>query len=246
MNQLKSILKNDFRNYLKYNILHILIAISILFAGTMAFIPGIDPLIFIFTTTFILPVIVFSTSFFIEKEEQTLTPKTLKDATSIQLILARTLSALILMLIPFILYVLVMVFILNMSINVFLFFLVYLLASVMHVIVGTTLAIISKSTQIMSISYVGYIVLFSLIPFFYANGLIPNVFQYVLIISPAYLSGILFQEIYYGYAFSPMTLIILAVVLQFIYIFLLTFFIVRPYFKSYLLFTMNEGDKGIS
>ncbi len=242
MKQFQSIIRNDFRNYLKYNILQIMIALSILFSGAMAFLPGIDPLIFIFTTVFILPVIVFSTNFFIEKEERSLTPQAIGELTSLQLILAKTTSALILMLIPFLFLTLVMVFLLHMTISIPLFLLIYLLASVMHIIVGTTLAIIAKSSQIMSISYIGYIILFSLIPFFYANGLIPNVFQYVLIISPAYLSGILFQEIYYGYAFSPTMLILLSVVLQMIYIFILTFFVVRPYFKTYLLYIIEEGD----
>jgi len=136
-----------------------------------------------------------------------------------------------------------MTFILNIDFNVFLFLLVYLLAVIMHVTIGTVLAIISKSNSIMSASYIAYIVIFSLIPIFYTQGLIPVAFQYVMVISPAYLSGILFQEIYFGYAYSPEWLIVLAIVLQFIYIFGLTYFIIRPYFKSYLLYTMDKDEK---
>ncbi len=241
MTNFLSILKNDFKNYIKYNILHIVIAISVIFAGTMAFVTNINAMIFIYITVFILPIIIFSISIYIEKEEHTLLPLTIAKCTSLEIIISKVTSAMLLLMIPFILYSLVMVFVLNMSINVFLFFLIYILGSLMHIIIGSVLALISKSTQIMSISYIGYIVLFALIPFFYANNLIPTVFQYILVISPAYLSGILFQEIYYGYAFTSTFLIVLAVILQLIYIGLLTYFVIRPYFKSYLLFTIEKN-----
>lgn len=243
MTNFLTILKNDFNNYLKYNILQIVIAISIVFAGAMAFIPGINALIFIYITVFILPVIVFSISIFIEKEERTLIPLAVSKCSSIELIIPKLVSALILLLVPYILYSLVMAFVLHMSINILLFFLIYVLGATMHIIVGIVLAMISKSTQIMSITYIGYIVLFSLIPFFYADNLIPQVFQYMLVISPAYLSGVLFQEIYYGYAFSSTLLIVLSIILQFVYIGVLTIFAVRPYFKSYLLYTVKEEQK---
>ncbi len=243
MTNFLTILKNDFNNYIKYNILHIVIAISVIFAGAMAFVTNIDAMIFIYITVFILPTIIFSISIYIEKEEQTLLPLAIAKCSSLEIILSKVTSAMLLLLIPFVLYSLVMVFVLNMTINILLFFLVYVLGSIMHIIIGLVLALISKSTQIMSISYIGYIVLFALIPFFYANNLIPKVFQYILVISPAYLSGILFQEIYYGYAFSSTFMIIIAVILQVLYIGLLTYFVVRPYFKSYLLYAVEKNNE---
>jgi hypothetical protein len=80
-------------------------------------------------------------------------------------------------------------------------------------------------------------------PIFYQEGLIPEFFQYVLIVSPAYLSGVLFQEVVYGYVFSPNWLLVLAVVLQLAYIGLLSYFVVMPYFKSYLLMSVNKEEK---
>ena len=206
----------------------------------MAFVPAIDPLLFIYITVFILPVIIFATSVYIEYEERTLLPLAVCDCSSFEIILAKVTSALILLLIPFILYTLVMLFVLHMSYSVILFLLVYLLSAVVHMVIGVVLAITSKSTSIMSIGYIAYIVVFSVTPIFYSSGLIPQFFQYVLIISPAYLSGVLFQEIIFDYAFSSVWLITISILLPIVYIVVLSRFVIRPYFKSYLLYTIPE------
>ncbi len=234
------VLKNDFKTYLKYNIIQSVVILSLLFAGIMAFAPGIDPLLLIYITVFVLPVIIFSIGFYIEREDKTIIPSALCECNSVTLISAKITTALILLLIPFVLYMLVMTFVLNFHINVILFLLIYILGAVLHIVVGVVLAIISKSTSIMSASYIAYIVLFSAIPIFYTSGLIPNAFQYLLLISPAHTSGILFQEIYYGYAYSPTWLIFLAVILQLVYIFVLSAFIIRPYYKTYLIISRMD------
>ncbi len=244
MSKFIEIIKSDFKYYLKFGILQTVVILSLLFAGIMAFFPNFDALIIIYITVFILPVIIFSISFFLESEEKSLVPLATCECPSMVPILAKLTSALLLLMIPFVLDIFVMALVLNTHFNILLFFLVYLLAAVMHVVVGTVLAIISKSTSIMSVSYIAYIVIFSLIPIFYARNLIPTALQYVMVISPAYLSGILFQEIYYGYAYSPIWLIVLAIALQLVYVSAMTYFVIRPYFKSYLILTIqNEGIK---
>lgn len=242
MKNFLSILRNDFRNFRKYNILQIVLMLSVLFAAIMAFFTQINPLLLIYVTVFILPVITFAISMYIEAEEHSVLPLAVCDCNSVEIIASKIVSSLVLLLIPYVLYTLVMVFVLHMTYNILLFLLIYILSAVMHIVIGLVLAIISKSSSVMSISYVGYIVIFSLMPIFYSQGLIPQAFQYVLIVSPAYLSGVLFEQVIYGYIFSPDWLIIMAVLLQIIYILLLLIFIARPYFKTYLLFTIkHEG-----
>lgn len=244
MKKFIDIVKSDFRYYYRYGILQTVVVLSLLFAGIMAFFPSFDVLIFIYVSVFVLPVIIFSVSFFLESEERSLVPLAICDCPVMIPILAKMVSALLMLLIPLVLDILVMTLVLSTHFNILLFSLVYLLAAVMHVAVGTVLAIISKSTSIMSVSYIAYIVVFSLIPIFYSRNLIPETMQYVMVISPAYLSGVLFQEIYYGYAYAPPWLLILSVGLQFVYIFVLTYFVIRPYFNTYLMMTIeNDGKK---
>jgi len=240
MKNFGSILINDFKNFKKYNILQIVLMLSVLFASIMAFFTQINPLLLIYVTVFILPVVTFAISMFIEAEERTVLPLAVCECSTYEIILSKIVSSLVLLLIPFILYTLVMVFVLHMTYSIILFLLIYILSAVMHIIIGLVLAIISKSSSLMSMSYVGYIVIFSLMPIFYSQGLIPTFFQYVLIVSPAYLSGVLFEEIIYGYIFSPDWLLIIAVLLQIFYMVALSFFVARPYFKTYLLFTIEQ------
>lgn len=243
MKRFGTIIKNDFKNFMQYNILQTIVIISILFALSMVFVTSIEPLIFIYVTVFILPVILLSVSIYIENEEKTLFPLAMCDCSSIEIILAKMTSAMLMMFIPFILYIIIMYAVLGMTFNFILFFLVYLLASAIHIVIGIVLAIISKSSQIMGVSYVAYIVIFSVMPIFYSEGLIPSFFQYVLIVSPAYLSGLLFQEVMFVFSNVSTILVILAIVLQIAYIGLLTYFVIRPYFKSYLFFRVSEkGD----
>lgn len=240
MKQVLQIIKNDFRSFIKYNILQTIIILSVLFAGTMVFLPSVNPLILVFITVFIIPVILLSVSIFIEKQENTLFPLSISECSSLQIIVSKVISALLLLLIPFVLEILIMYFVLHMSFNFFLFLLIYMLSAVIHAAIGITLAIMSRSSSIMSFAYIGYIVIFSVMPIFYIQGLIPTVFEYVLVVSPAYLSGILFQQVIFGYTFSPDWLIITAVLLQLVYIGVMTFFVIIPYFKSYL-FTHLEN-----
>ncbi|MCK4551829.1 MAG: hypothetical protein KAU02_02845 [Tenericutes bacterium] len=242
MKNFLQILRNDFRNYLKYKILQIILVISFLFSAIMAFFPQIDSLILVYITVFVVPVVIFSTTIFIESEEKTLFPLALGKCSAFTIIVSKILSSLILLLIPLIFYLIVMISILNMNFSILLFVLVYILSAIMHITIGIVLAVNSKSTSIMSVSYIAYIVIFSVMPIFYSQGLVPDAFQYVLIVSPAYLSGVLFPEIILGYAFSPEWLIVIAVVLQIVYILLLTYFVARPYFKSYLIYRLSKGE----
>jgi hypothetical protein len=206
----------------------------------MAFFPQINPLLLVYITVFILPVIILSISIYIESEEQTLFPLAICDCSTLEIILAKVLSALMILLIPMILYIIIMYTVLHMNFSIILFILIYLLSAIIHIIIGIVLAIISKSSQIMSISYVGYIVIFSVMPIFYQQGLIPDFFQYILIVSPAYLSGIVFEQIIVGYIHVADWLLVIAILLQLIYIGVFTMFVIRPYFKSYLLYRVNE------
>ncbi len=235
MENIKKIFLNDFRNFLQFQILQFMLVLSLLLAGVMAFLPQIDAMTIVYVSVFIIPVIIFAISLYIENTERKLLPCLKGGCTPFEIIMAKLLSALVLNLIPMVLFILVMFFIRNMHFSVILFILVYLLSAVIHILVGLSLAIIAKSGFVMSVSYIGYIVLFSLVPIFYANNLIPSFFQYVMIVSPAYLCGVLFQNITYGYIFSATWLLVLSVLLPFLYMFLLSRFIVKPYFQSYLL-----------
>ncbi len=235
MKDLKNIIVNDFRNFIHYRILHFVIILSVLLAVSMGFFADVDPLNYIFVSVFILPVIIFSVSLYIEHNEGKLLPLAAKSCHPLIVLSGKVLSALILNMIPLVLYIIILKAIILPNIDVLMFILVFLLASLVHIVIGISLAIISKSNVFLSINYLAYIVVFTVVPFFFTKGLIPSTYQYVMIISPAYLSAVLFDSLMDPFSAYSLLLRTLAIVLQIIYIGVLAYFVIRPYFKAYLL-----------
>ncbi|MDT8336266.1 MAG: hypothetical protein RQ856_00410, partial [Candidatus Izemoplasmatales bacterium] len=215
-------------------ILHMTVIISVLFALAMGFFSDIDSLLFVFVSVFIFPVIIHSIILFIEREEDSPLPVSLCESKIHEVIIAKILAAITLHLVPFILYILVMLFVLDMNFSIMLFLLTYLLGLIIHVTVGLVITIISKTHVKMLLMYVGYIILFSFLPFISLMNYIRDSIQYLFIFSPAYLSGILFQNIIFGYLYSEQLLVILAIILQLLFSGLLIWFFIKPFYQNHI------------
>lgn len=242
-------IKNDFAEYKKYHFITILTIISFLFSLLMGVTNLFPPIIYIYISIFILPVITFSVTLFIESQQRTVLPQ-IVDSQSHPSVFAvgKILSATLLQLIPLIFYIIVMVFVLDYSFNIPIFALIYLLASITHIVIGLTLSIIAKSQYALSISYLVYLIVFTIIPIYYSLGIIQSKLNYLLIISPAFLSGILFESLINNSPMMPDWVNYLAVVLQFIYIGILFIFVIKPFIFDYLklnydLDVINENKK---
>ncbi len=235
MKNFKKLFINDLERFFEYRIFHVFVTIVFIFTFAMALFPELNPSNFIYVSVFVLPVILFSISMYIEKEEGTILPMLSTCCKSYEVLLSKVLAALSLQLIPVILYTLVFRFGTGYEINYLAFIGTYLLGALMHIIVGLTLSILSKSNNILSMSYLAYIVIFSITPILYENGLIPLSFQYVMIISPAYLSGILLGNVMAGVMYSGLTMILIALFLQIIYICVLVIWVILPFLKAYML-----------
>jgi ABC-type transport system involved in cytochrome c biogenesis permease component len=241
MKNIVKIFKNDFSNFISYRILHMVVILSVLFGLIMGVFVTVEPLVFVYITIFIFPVITFSISFFIEREENTIIPILTCECKPIEIISAKVLSATTLQLVPFIIYSFIMKIMLNMNFNLILFFLIFIVGIILHILIGLALAIISKSNFAMSMSYIVYIIVFSIVPFLSLSNAVPESMKYFLIISPAFLSGVLFENLILGYLYSEQLLVILAAILQVVYIFVLIFLVIRPFFKKFLVNTYNNG-----
>jgi len=240
MNFIK-IIKNDFINFTKYRIIHMTIIVSLVFALAMGFFPAIEPLLFVYISIFVLPVITHSITLFIENEESTILPYSIQKYKLCEIIPAKITSSLLMQLIPLVFYLFVMIFVLNVNTIslLLLFILTYIVGLILHIIIGFSITILSKSHKSMVLMYVGYIVLFSFIPFLNLMYLIPDSISYLFIFSPGYLLSVLFSNITFGYLFSDLFLVILASVLIIIYSALLLFLLIKPYYKKLL--SENRG-----
>jgi len=233
---------DDLKRLYAYRILYFILILTFLFGMSMIFFPAFGLTNFLYVATFILPVIIFSISLFIEREEKSISRLISPTTPTLLIISSKITAALVLEMIPFVGFV-VASLMLNRSfsndigIQYFPLFFAYTLGVVVHIIVGLSLSIIAKSSRILSLSYIAYIIVFSITPILYSNGIIPEGFQYFLIISPAFLSGVLLDTIISD-ALDPETwLILLSIFLQILYSGVLVWFVIRPFFKQFIALT---------
>ena len=189
-----------------------------------------------------MPVVIFSFSLKADFLEGKIIPCDKGECSPYTLLLTKTASALILQLIPILFYILVLEIVRDISISFVALFFAYVLSVIVHILIGLSLSIISKTNKILSMNYVVYILVFCMGPIFFANGLIPTKFQYFLIFSPAYLSGVIIDNILAGIMYSPIWLVVLSIVLQFVYAAILCRFVIYPFFKIYLDGFKQKGE----
>jgi ABC-type Na+ efflux pump permease subunit len=242
MKRFYDMIKDDLRRLCEYRIFHFIVVLSFLFSMAIALFPMIDPSNFIYITIFILPVIVFSISLFIEKEEKTLTPLLFSPLKTHSIVFSKIVSSLLVQLIPIFFFIIALLIVNLYRINYVLLFLAYFLGSFVHIIIGLSLSMISKTSKILSISYIGYIIVFSITPILFSNGIIPYRYQYIMIISPAYLSGVLIDNILAHQMYSSLWLILLSIGLQIVYSGVLMWFLIFPHFRQYLFSVQIEED----
>ncbi|MBN2503707.1 MAG: hypothetical protein JXB20_00010 [Bacilli bacterium] len=234
MNDYKRLVINDFKRLYEYRIVHMILVISFLFAVTIGFFEQINPSNLIYVIVFIMPVVVFAFSLHSDFLTGQLVSCEDESCSPMKIFIAKLSTSLTLQMIPFVLISIVLLAVRQLDFSLGLFFLGYLLSVGVHIVIGLALALISRSEKILSLSYVVYIIIFCMGPIFLSNGLIPSKFEYFLIFSPAYLSGVLLDNILAGVAYSPTWLIWLSVLIQMAYAIVLALFVIRPFFRDYL------------
>lgn len=222
---------NDLKNYVHYRYLSIFIVISILFGFFMGLTNLIHPIIYVYISVFILPVISFSVGLVIGHQQGDCTNENPHLYT-----VSKIISAMIIQLIPLVIYLIVLLAVLSMSFNVFYFIIIYILSSILHIMIGLSLSIIAKTEFSLSMSYLVYLLVFSLFPIFYTMGMIQSeILSYVLIISPAYLAGIMFEGIMDSFFVVKEWFVYVAFIVQLIYIFVLYTYVIKPFIALFLL-----------
>ena len=220
----------DLKLYVKYRYLSIFVAISFLFGLLMGITHIVPPIIYIYISVFILPVISFSIGLAVGHQQEDCCFE-----GHHRYALSKVLSALVIQVIPLIVYLLVMKLVLSMHFNIFYFIVIYLLASILHILIGLALSIIARTSFSLSLSYIVYLIVFSIIPIFYSLEMIESQFlSYVLIISPAYLSGVLFEGVLDSFYVMKEWFIYVAFLIQIAYIFILYFVVIKPFIAMYL------------
>jgi len=235
------IVGEDLKKLARYRIISIVAILSVLFGAILIFFPDLDPAIIIYVTIFVMPVIVFSIDLTTDESEDTLASKDKPDAGPYLVLGAKISASLILLLLPIAIYAIVLGMFRQYEMSYSLFILTCLFSSLIHILIGLSLAIISKDYRMLPLNYIVYIVVFCAAPIFFSAGIIPNKYEYLMLFSPAFLSGVLTDNILVGYAYSDTWLLVISPLLLALWGALLTIFVVFPFFKNYLKEKSNVG-----
>lgn len=223
----------DLKRMFDYQVLQITLVLSIVFALMMALLRDIDVVHFISLSVFIVPVIMFSIASFLRKEDHAggLDRSTCEKPWRV--LGVHTVSALIVETIPFLLYSIILLLVRDVPFSFPLYFLTYYAGATLHVLIAAYLAMTSKTMRQLAYGYIVYVLVFSMTPILYANGIIPFAFQYWMLISPAYVSGLLIDNVLTGFQFSSTWLIVLAACLQVVEIVLLFTVALIPLYRRH-------------
>ncbi|MDA3932535.1 MAG: hypothetical protein PF513_07345 [Tenericutes bacterium] len=235
MKKIIDTVKNDFVNYRDYHFLEIMFILTLFFGLLMGLTSLMPPIIYIYLSVFVLPVITFSVSLFIEAQQKTVLPNVLDDNHHPSLYaIGKILSATLIQIIPMIFYLMVMIFVLGLSFNILFFMIVYMLSTVIHIIIGLSLSIIAKTAYTLSLSYLVYLIVFSVIPILYSFDFFSADLSYILIISPAFLSGVLFESLVNQYSMMDPWFNYISLGLILTYIVVLFMYVIKPFIVHYL------------
>ncbi len=232
-------LRHVLRRMLDYQIVQITMVLSVVFAVLMAVFPVIDPLNFVSLSLFIMPVILFSIATFLYRDDDPVKCEHPSKHPVRCSVVAQLVASVLIHTLPFIIYTTILVA-RGHHFNIILLFLSFSAAALLHTLIGMVLAITSKTSRQVAYSYLVYILVFSLSPILYINGIIPYSMQYVMLISPAYVSGLLIDNVLAGAQYSSDWLVWLAIVFELGGIFLLIRFAVVPFFSHQHLINKPE------
>ncbi|MFA7144611.1 MAG: hypothetical protein WC088_05040, partial [Candidatus Izemoplasmatales bacterium] len=98
---------HDIKKMYNYRIIHFVVVLTFMFCMTVWFLPDFGSANFLYLSIFVLPVIIFSISMFIEREEKTFEPLITSETETIKIVMAKILAAVTIEILPFIGYVII-------------------------------------------------------------------------------------------------------------------------------------------
>lgn len=221
----------DLKRMFDYQVLQITLVLSLVFALMMALLPQIDALHFVALSVFIVPVIMLSIAGFLRKEEGFDNEPIRTNKRAAYWLGVHACSSVAIEAIPFVLYSLVLLFFRTTPFSFGLYLITYFSGALLHALIALYLAMTAKNPRQLAYGYIVYVLVFSITPILYTNGIIPFAFQYWMLISPAYVSGLLIDNVLTGVQFSSDWLIVLASVLQVALIASLSIFALIPLYR---------------
>ena len=195
MSRQLSLLKSEFRRLVKYKIVTIALALTVLWAAVLYLVgeesAGTFLPMFIFIDATTMSMMYVGSILYYEKQENTLKPLLVTPISVLTIVGVRVFTTIYIALQSGVLLALFAFFVLNVSINFFALILFISLIAGAHAMLGFLISLHAPDFNDLLIAIVGYMFLFAFPTLFFSIGLLPDVFETVLMISPTHGSFIL-------------------------------------------------------
>lgn len=195
MSRQLSLLKSEFKRLVKYKIVTIAFLLTFLWAAVL-YLVGEDAAgtflpMFIFIDATTMSIMYVGSILYYEKQENTLKPLLVTPISVLSIVVVRVVTAIYIALQSGVLIALFAAFFLNVSVN-FIALIVFLsIIAAAHAMIGFWISLHAPDFNDLLIAIVGYMFFFAFPTLFFSLGLLPDFFEYVLMISPTHGSFLL-------------------------------------------------------
>jgi fluoroquinolone transport system permease protein len=195
LNNVLKLFVADVKRLKKYNILQISLGLTFLYAVLIYFALAEEAQLLVTLLVFVdatmMSIIMLGASLFFEKQEGSLKSVLVTPVNLSDIIISKIMSAVLLSFITAIVLSAVAILVHGAAINLGLLLLYATLAACVHVVIGLVLVIISRDFNSLLVNYMLFVIVFTLPALFYAIGVIPASFDFLIYISPSYIAQML-------------------------------------------------------
>lgn len=232
------ILKGEFQRAIRYKVLIIGVAVSLLWLviiflmrKNIAEIESFIPLM-IFTDASIMSVMLIGASIYFEKQEGSVRSLLVAPVNVWQLLIAKVTNSVIISLISALIVGLGTIFITSVSVNIPLLIIYVIITVCAHAAIGLALAMVSKDFNAMMVNFMVFTFIFIIPPILIMFGIIPQKYDMLVLISPSQGANILLSSAIGGVNYEWYKIAISITYLVAITVFIMRFFIYKRFPKD--------------
>lgn len=234
MNKLIKLVNGEMMRLFKYHILTVSTFVSFIWLALFLLVDQAEaqelaPL-FLFADMAVMSVLLLGASFYLEKQEGTLSATLMLPITIADILIAKTVASIVMGLISAVVLSLGLYVIYGLVLNYLLLLLYVLITITANAAIGFVLSLWARDFNQLLGLLMAYMFIFTLPPIFMAFGIIPATYENYLIVSPAYGTSYLMTAVVKGFAFNAKTMLIIGYLVALAYI--LFRFVVYPRFKK--------------
>lgn len=232
------VLKGEFQRAVRYKVLVIGIAVSLLWLIIIFFIrDNVDELssiipLLIFTDAAVMSVLLIGASIYFEKQEGSVRSILVAPVNVWQILIAKLVNSIFISIISALIVGVGAILIAGITINILLLIVYVIITVTAHAAIGLAIAMVSKDFNSMMINFMAFVFIFIMPPILILLNVIPAKYEMIVLISPSEAANILLHSSLSGVSYEWYKIVIAIVYLLAITFVLMKFFVHKRFVKD--------------